>query len=90
MIKTKTCEFENQGNRDINVEMVDGFLNILPAGTPRFTQSQSSNLVDAYKFTEIDEQTGVGIFTLYSGITDRAEPSESLRANVVYCLGLDY
>ncbi|GAC16427.1 hypothetical protein GLIP_3816 [Aliiglaciecola lipolytica E3] len=86
----RTCEFENQGNRDINVEMVDGFLNILPAGTPRFTQSQSSNLVDAYKFTEIDEQTGVGIFTLYSGITDRAEPSESLRANVVYCLGLDY
>ena len=29
------------------------------------------------------------MFTLYSGITDRAEPCESLRANTVFCLGLE-
>ncbi|MBU2879346.1 hypothetical protein [Aliiglaciecola lipolytica] len=84
----RIAEIENISEQQVNAEMLDGLLNILPAGTPRFTQSQSSNLVDAYKFNELDEHTGTGIFTLYSGITDRAEPSESLRANVVFCLGL--
>ena len=45
--------------------------------------------MDAYKWTELDEQTGLGLFTLYSGITDRAEPCESLKANTVFCLGLE-
>ncbi|MDO6694136.1 hypothetical protein Q4574_12660 [Aliiglaciecola sp. 3_MG-2023] len=85
----RTAEIENCAQQTANIEILDGFLNILPAGTPRYTQSQSSNLVDAYKFNELDEQTGTGIFTLYSGITDRAEPSESLRANVVFCVGLE-
>ena len=31
----------------------------------------------------------MGVYALYAGISDRAEPSESLRANVVYGLGLD-
>ena len=69
--------------------MVDGLQNILPAGTPSFTQANSSNLVDAYKWTELDDATGLALFTLYSGITDRAEPCESLKANTVFCLGLD-
>jgi hypothetical protein len=65
--------------------------NILPAGTPRFTQTVSSNLVDAYKWTELDQATGLAMFTVYSGITDRAEPSESLKANTIFPLGfVDY
>jgi hypothetical protein len=83
------CELENLGGHKVTLELVDGLQNVLPAGTPRFTQTNSSNLVDAYKWTELDEETGLALFTLYSGITDRAEPCESLRANVVYCLGLD-
>jgi hypothetical protein len=83
------CELENLGGNGITVEMVDGVQNILPAGTPRFTQTNSSNLVDAYKWTELDTDTGLALFTLYSGITDRAEPCESLRANALYCLGLE-
>ena len=86
---TRQCELHNSSNRDVAVEMLDGLQNILPAGTPRFTQTNSSNLVDAYKWTELDASTGLALFTLYSGITDRAEPCESLRANVVYSLGLD-
>ena len=85
----RQCELENLGSRDVGIELLDGLQNILPAGTPRFTQTNSSNLVDAYKWTELDEATGLAMFTLYSGITDRAEPCESLKANVVYCLGLD-
>ena len=86
---TRQCELQNLSNQRIDVDLVDGLQNILPAGTPRFAQTNTSNLVDAYKWTELDEQTGLALFTLYSGITDRAEPSESLRANTVFCLGLD-
>jgi hypothetical protein len=86
---SRRCELQNAGNKNVTIALVDGLQNILPAGTPRFTQTNSSNLVDAYKWTELDEQTGLALFTLYSGITDRAEPCESLKANTVFCLGLD-
>ena len=89
----RQCELENlsenSADKPLSVELIDGFQNILPAGTPRFTQANSSNLVDAYKWTELDESTGLAFFTLFSGITDRAEPCESLKANTVFCLGLD-
>lgn len=84
----RRCRLVNRGNQDIALEVMDGLLNLLPAGTPRFTQTNSSNLVDAYKWTELDEQSGLAMFTLYSGITDRAEPCESLNANTVFSLGL--
>ena len=85
----RDSELENIGAAGARIDVVDGLQNILPAGTPRFTQTNSSNLVDAYKWTELDEQTGLALLTLYSGITDRAEPSESLKATTAYCLGLD-
>lgn len=85
----RDAKVTNLRNDVTSIEVIDGLTNLLPAGTPRFTQTQSSNLVDAYKFSELDADTGLGIFSLYSGITDRAEPSESLRANTVFCLGLE-
>ena len=85
----RDCELQNTGSASTRVDVVDGLQNILPAGTPRFTQTNSSNLVDAYKWTELDEETGLVFLTLYSGITDRAEPCESLRATTAYCLGLE-
>ncbi|MGB5397843.1 MAG: hypothetical protein WBN96_11895 [Gammaproteobacteria bacterium] len=84
----RQCELENLGNEHVSVDMVDGLQNILPAGTPRYIQTNSSNLVDAYKWTQLEEQTGMALFTLNSAITDRPEPCESLRANTVFCLGL--
>ena len=85
----RLCELENLRDEAVQVEMLDGLQNILPAGTPRFAQMNSSNLVDAYKWTEYDPESGLALFTLYSGITDRAEPCESLKANIAYCLGLN-
>ena len=85
----RKCELSNVSDSVVSVDMVDGFQNILPAGTPRFVQTNSSNLVDAYKWTELDPESGLALFTLYSGITDRAEPCESLKANTVFCLGLE-
>jgi hypothetical protein len=84
----RQCELQNLGEDSVSLDMVDGLQNILPAGTPRFVQTNSSNLVDAYKWTELDSNSGIAFFTLYSGITDRAEPCESLKANTVFCLGL--
>ena len=85
----RDCELENRGSTPVSIRLLDGLRNLLPAGTPRFTQERSSNLVDAYKWTEFDATSRLAIFSLYSGITDRAEPCESLKANVAYCLGLD-
>jgi len=85
----RRCEIRNIGGAECSLEVLDGLQNILPAGTPRFTQTNSSNLVDAYKWTELLDGSGLVLYTLYAGITDRAEPCESLKASVAYCLGLD-
>jgi hypothetical protein len=84
----RDCELSNRGADNCRVHILDGVQNLLPAATPRHTQANASYLVDAYKFSELDNDTGLGLFTLYSGITDRAEPCESLRATTVFCLGL--
>ncbi len=85
----RDCELINLSGQKVRIDIIDGLQNILPAGTPRITQTNSSNLVDAYKWTELDKQTGLAYFTLYSGITDKAEPCESLKTNSVFCIGLD-
>ncbi len=85
----RDCELQNTGAADAPVDIVDGLQNILPAGTPRFSQTNFSNLVNAYKWTEVDERTGLASFTLYSGVSDRAEPYESLKATTAFCIGLE-
>ncbi len=83
------AELENLATGTRQVDCLDGLLNLLPAGTPRFAQTNTSYLVDAYKWTELDARTGLALYTLFSGISDRAEPCESLRASTVFCLGLE-
>jgi len=87
----RTATLENRGADRVRVDVLDGLRNILPHGAPLALQQQSSNLVDAYKTSEIDPDTGLGVFALTAGITDRAEAIEVLRANTVWCHGLsDY
>lgn len=85
----RSSELSNICTSPRQIEIVDGIQNILPAGTPKFTQTVSSNLVDAYKWTEVDNSNKLALYTLYSAITDRAEPCESLRATSVFSLGLN-
>jgi hypothetical protein len=85
----RRCGLSNLGKQQVAIELLDGLQNILPANMPMDIQTRASNLVDAYKWTEFDEDTGLAIYALYSSISDQAEPSESLRANTVFCLGLD-
>ncbi len=70
------------------IRLLDGLQNILPYGVGSDLQMKQSNLVDAYKRNELDAQSGMGIFALSAIIVDRAEPSEALKANVVWQKGL--
>ncbi|WP_299887202.1 hypothetical protein [uncultured Lacinutrix sp.] len=79
----------NTGVDSITIEVLDGIQNILPYGVGSDLQNASSNLVDAYKRSELEEKSGLGIFALSAIIVDKAEPSEALKANVVWSLGLN-
>ncbi len=52
-------------------------------------QLHYSNLGDAYKKNELLTQSQLGLYYLSSIPTDRAEPSEGLRATVAWQTGLD-
>lgn len=79
----------NMSGEKVVVELLDGLQNIMPYGVPSDLQMRSSNLVDAYKKSELEKDTGLGIYSLSAIIVDKAEPSEALKANVVWSLGLD-
>jgi hypothetical protein len=61
------------------IELLDGLQNLLPYGATTALQTSSAACSNAYKRSELDEATGLGIFALSATLTDRAEPSESLR-----------
>jgi hypothetical protein len=71
------------------VSILDGIQNLMPYGVSSDLQNSASNLVDAYKRSELDATTGLGIFALSAIIVDKAEPSEALKANTVWSLGLN-
>lgn len=79
---------KNDTDHAIVVEMVDGLQNVMPSGVEQKTQNVFSTLVDAYKKTEQVENTAMVLFRMEAILVDRAEPSESLRCNTVYTLGL--
>ncbi len=75
-------------NTPLEYEILDGLRNILPYGVNRSLQTNMSTLVDGYKKCELIENAGLGIYSLSSILTDRAEPSESLKATTVWQTGL--
>ncbi len=85
----RRCELASIGARPASVELLDGFVNVLPAGVDVAVQNRLSSLLDAYKRSEFDVDSGLGLYWLSSRLTDLAEPSESLSANVVWQVGLD-
>ncbi|MFK7746887.1 MAG: hypothetical protein AB8B65_00715 [Kordia sp.] len=85
----KKSNLSNNSQEAVHINVLDGIQNIIPYGVGSDIQNASSNLVDAYKRTELEESTGLGIFALSAIIVDKAEPSEALKANVVWSLGID-
>jgi len=82
-------KIKNLSNKVSQVRILDGFQNILPYGVEQALQNSTSNLVDAYKKCELEEDFGLGIYSLSAIIVDKAEPSEALKANIVYSVGLN-
>ena len=76
----RSCWLENRGDNPCHVELLDGLQNILPFGATSQLQNGMSNLLDAYKRNELEPASGLGVFALSATLTDRAEPSESLKA----------
>ncbi|WP_426432440.1 hypothetical protein ACPX19_07035 [Winogradskyella sp. HB-48] len=85
----KKSTLVNNSEQSVEIEFVDGIQNVMPFGVSSALQNASSNLVDAYKRTELVKDTGVGIFALSAIIVDKAEPSEALKANIAWSLGID-
>jgi len=79
----------NNSNANIEITVLDGLQNILPASVTSDLQNTRSNLVDAYKKNELQRDGGLGIYALSAVIVDKAEPSEALKANTVWSLGLN-
>ena len=79
----------NNTEQEINISVLDGIQNVLPCGVGSDIQNSASNLVDAYKRSELEKESGLGIYALSAIIVDKAEPSEALKANVVWSLGLE-
>ncbi len=85
----RKSELMNHSGSELRISILDGIQNILPYGVEPDMQTQTSNLVDAYKKNELVPESGLGIYALSAIIVDKAEPSEALKANVAWSLGLD-
>ena len=79
----------NNGSDTKSVRLLDGIQNVLPYGVGSDLQNRQSNLVDAYKRSELLKASGLGIYALSAIIVDKAEPSEALKANIAWSLGLE-
>ena len=85
----KKSNLLNNANENVDVTVLDGIQNILPYGVTSDIQGIRSNLVDAYKKSELELDSGIGIYALSAIIVDKAEPSEALKSNLVWSLGTE-
>jgi hypothetical protein len=87
----RTCTLESHANANVAVEVLDGLLNVLPAGAELVTQQRASCLINAYTQVELDPAgqlaSRLGIFAMTSLIVDKAEAADSLKANIVWSHG---
>ncbi len=85
----KRSTLHNTSESNVSVSVLDGIQNIMPFGVDPNLQNASSNLVDAYKKNELEAETGLGIYALSAIIVDKAEPSEALKATMVWSSGIE-
>ena len=61
----KQATITNNSAIDYNIKLLDGIQNIIPNGVGSDLQTTTSNLVDAYKRTELEPDSGLAIFDRY-------------------------
>ncbi len=81
----RTVEITGDGLAELDV--LDGLLDVMPAGVQASAELTRSNLVDAYKRSETGPWGTAAVYSLESLVTDRAEPGEALAATVVWSAG---
>ena len=85
----RSCRLENTGSSARSFALLDGIQNILPFGVESEFMMRYSNLANAYKKNELLEPSNIGIYYLSSIPSDKAEPSEGLRATTAWQTGLN-
>jgi hypothetical protein len=83
----RTVDIADVGGQGAELEVLDGLLDVMPAGVDARTEQTLSNLVDSYKRSETGPWGTLAVYTLEALITDRAEPAESLTAATVWSSG---
>ena len=84
----RRATLSNLTNTEKVVHVLDGIQNLVPYGVEADLQNSKSNLVDAYKKSELEKEYALGIYALSAIIVDRAEPSEALKATTIWSSGL--
>lgn len=84
----KTSKIFNESKSKKEIEILDGIQNILPSGVSQKLQNEFSTLMDGYKKSELVPNYGIGVFSLSSIPSDRAQPAESLKATTVWSAGI--
>ena len=85
----KKSRIINNNSNSVPISVLDGIQNILPNGVDRKFQLEYSTLLDGYKKNELVEDVKLGLYTLSSIPTDKAEPSEALKTTTVWSTGFD-
>jgi hypothetical protein len=81
----RTSSIENLSGNAVSIRYLDGWHQLLPPGVSAEMFARYSYLAAAYMRHELNE--ALGIYILNSGITDRAEPCESLKASCAWSVG---
>ena len=83
----RQCELKNLSDDPVVVRYLDGWHHLLPVGVTQDMVARISYLAAAYMRHERRPDSVLGIYTLNSRISDRAQPVESLRASCAWSLG---
>ncbi|MDX9862965.1 MAG: hypothetical protein RBS99_18820, partial [Rhodospirillales bacterium] len=84
----REAELVNTGDDPVAVEILDGVQNILPYGVTTASYEGYSNLLDAYKRSEIVSEKGLALYAMTAGLTDQPVPCESQKATTAWQVGL--
>jgi hypothetical protein len=82
----RTATLTNHGTGPVRVDVLDGLLDLLPAGLEPLLYARYGNLTHAYKRSELVD-AGLAVYSLEAPVSDRAEPAEVLRATVAWSSG---
>ena len=80
----KKSSLATGSTKGVTINILDGIRNILPYGIDFAFQNEFSNLLEAYRKSELLPGSNVGLFLLSSIPVDTADPSEALKATTVW------